>query len=104
MAVIEDRRKTMPEGSYTTSLFLGGIEKIVANLPLRLADPPKLGAFPSICSICFICGPVILSKENRPFTQPLHHASVKSPPEGPDLDDALSMAPATLPNPSMCAK
>ena len=32
MAVIEDRKAQMPEHSYTTRLFLGGVEKIGAKL------------------------------------------------------------------------
>jgi phosphoribosyl-ATP pyrophosphohydrolase len=32
MSVIEDRKKTMPEGSYTTALLTKGIDKISAKI------------------------------------------------------------------------
>ncbi|HEX3726986.1 MAG TPA: phosphoribosyl-ATP diphosphatase [Pirellulales bacterium] len=32
MAIIEDRKATLPERSYTTTLFAGGVEKIGAKI------------------------------------------------------------------------
>lgn len=38
MATIEDRKRTMPEGSYTATLFEGGMAKIVAKIHEETAE------------------------------------------------------------------
>lgn len=38
MKVIEDRKQTMPEKSYTTKLFQGGVEKIGSKIAEEAAE------------------------------------------------------------------
>lgn len=38
MNVIEDRKQTMPENSYTTKLFQGGVEKIGSKITEEAAE------------------------------------------------------------------
>lgn len=44
MNVIESRREEMPEGSYTTKLFRGGVEKIGAKVVEEAAEVVEAAA------------------------------------------------------------
>jgi phosphoribosyl-ATP pyrophosphohydrolase len=46
MAVIEDRKASLPEGSYTTKLFAGGVEKIGAKVTEEAGEVVAASAEP----------------------------------------------------------
>lgn len=46
MAVIEGRKASMPEGSYTTKLFAGGVEKIGAKVTEEAGEVVSAAAEP----------------------------------------------------------
>lgn len=46
MEVIEQRKATMPAGSYTTALFAGGVEKIGAKITEEAAEVVEAASEP----------------------------------------------------------